>query len=98
MAVLDGPPPKGSVQLVIDGNSVALPLAGVIDVAQERTRLKKELTRIAQEIVGIERKLGNKKFLTKAPEHVVVEQQRRKSEAEATYLKITAAAKRIDTL
>ncbi len=98
MAVLDGAPPKGSVQLVIDGNSVALPLAGVIDVAQERTRLEKELARIAKEIAGIESKLDNEKFLARAPEHVVVEQRRRKSEAEAAYVKITEAAKRIDVL
>jgi len=98
MAVLDGAPPKGSVQLVIDGDSVALPLAGVIDVAQERARLEKELARIAKEIAAIEGKLGNEKFLAKAPEHVVAEQRRRKSEAEAAHLKITDAAKRIDAL
>ena len=98
MAILDGAPPKGSVQLVIDGNSVVLPLADVIDVDQERTRLEKELARITKEIAGIESKLSNEKFLARAPEHVVVEQRRRKSEAEAAYLKITEAAKRIDAL
>ncbi len=98
VTVFDGAPPKGSVQLVIEGNSVALPLAGVIDVDQERARLEKELARITKEIVGIESKLSNDKFLAKAPEHVVVEQRRRKSEAEAAFLKITEAAKRIDAL
>ncbi|MEC9454065.1 MAG: valine--tRNA ligase [Pseudomonadota bacterium] len=98
MAALDGAPPKGSVQLVIEGHSVALPLAGVIDVEQERARLDKELARIAQEIAKIEAKLGNDKFLAKAPEHVVAEQRRRKSESEAAHVKISEAAKRIDAL
>ena len=98
MSLLDGTPPKGSMQLVIDGYSVALPLAGVIDVAQERARLDKELARIAGEIAKVEAKLGNQKFLAKAPEHVVAEQHRRKSEAEAALAKISEAAKRIDAL
>ena len=98
MAALDGAPPNGSVQLVIDGDFVALPLAGVIDVEQERARLEKELARIGEEIAKIEAKLGNEKFLAKAPEHVVAEQRRRKSEAEAARLKISEAATRIDAL
>ncbi|MEE8171958.1 MAG: valine--tRNA ligase [Alphaproteobacteria bacterium] len=98
MAALDGAPPKGSVQLVIDGDSVALPLAGIIDVERERIRLEKELARIAQEIAKIEAKLANEKFLAKAPEHVVTEQRRRKSEAEAALINITEAVNRVDAL
>ncbi|MBT6830799.1 MAG: valine--tRNA ligase, partial [Rhodospirillaceae bacterium] len=98
MAVLDGDPPKGSIQLVIDGASVALPLSGIIDVAQESARLEKELGRIAQEIGKIEAKLGNEKFLAKAPEHVVAEQQRRKSEAEAARDKLKQALARVAAL
>ncbi len=98
MAELDGDPPKGSIQLVIDGASVALPLSGIIDVAQESARLEKELGRIAQEIGKIEAKLGNEKFLAKAPEHVVAEQQRRKSEAEAARDKLKQALARVAAL
>ena len=98
MAALEGEPPKGSIQLVIDGASVALPLSGIIDVAQESARLEKELARIAQEIGKIEAKLGNEKFLAKAPEHVVAEQQRRKSEAEAARDKLNEALARVAAL
>ena len=58
----------------------------------------KKVARIAQEIAKIEAKLGNDKFLAKAPEHVVAEQRRRKSEAETAHVKISEAAKRIDAL
>ncbi len=98
MAALEGDPPKGSIQLVIDGASVALPLSGIIDVAQESARLEKELARIAQEIAKIEAKLGNEKFLAKAPEHVIAEQQRRKSEAEAAREKLKQALDRVAAL
>ncbi len=98
MAALEGDAPKGSVNLVIGGDTVAMPLAGVIDVAEERARLDKELARIDKEVAKIEAKLGNEKFLAKAPEHVVAEQHRRKEEAETARGKIAEAVKRIDAL
>ena len=98
MAVLEGVPPKGSIQLVIDGASVALPLSGIIDVDQESARLEKEIARIGKEIGKIEGKLGNEKFLAKAPEHVVAEQHRRKSEAEAARDKLKEALARVAAL
>ncbi len=98
LAALEGEAPKGAINLVIGGDTVALPLAGVIDIDQERVRLDKELTRIAKETTKIEVKLGNEKFLAKAPEHVVAEQRRRKEELEVARGKIDEALKRIDAL
>jgi valyl-tRNA synthetase len=98
MAVLESVPPKGSIQLVIDGASVALPLSGIIDVDKESARLEKEIARIGKEIGKIEGKLGNEKFLAKAPEHVVAEQHRRKSEAEAARDKLKEALARVAAL
>jgi valyl-tRNA synthetase len=98
LAALEGEVPKGAINLVIGGDTVALPLAGVIDIDQERARLDKELARIAKEIAQIEGKLGNEKFIAKAPEHVVAEQHRRKEEAEVARGKINEALKRIDAL
>ncbi len=98
MAALEGDPPKGSIQLVIDGASVALPLSGIIDVDQESARLEKEIARIDQEVAKIEAKLGNEKFTAKAPEHVVAEQHRRKAEAEAARQKLTEALARVAAL
>ena len=60
--------------------------------------MAKELARIGQEIAKIEAKLGNEKFLAKAPEHVVAEQQRRKSEAEAARDKLNEALARVAAL
>src|SRR5258706_532276 len=42
--------PPGSVQLVIDEATLALSLAGAIDLGQERARLDKEVARLAAEI------------------------------------------------
>ena len=45
-----------------------LPLAGVIDIDQEKARLQKELDKIAGEVTKIDKKLANENFLAKAHE------------------------------
>ena len=59
--------PKGSAQIVIGETTVALPLAGVIDMAAERTRLEREFDKTQAEIAKIDAKLGNAQFVAKAP-------------------------------
>ena len=84
-------PPQGSVQLLVRGETAALPLAGVIDFKAEVARLEKELGKIADDISRIDRKLGNADFMARAPEEVVEEQNERRSEAEARKSKIAHA-------
>jgi valyl-tRNA synthetase len=85
--------PKGAVQIVLSGVTVALPLADVIDLEQERARLSKESEKLEAEIRKIESKLGNKDFVDRAPPEVVDEQRERKAEAEAMLQKLLAAQK-----
>ncbi|MBI1272785.1 MAG: valine--tRNA ligase [Alphaproteobacteria bacterium] len=85
--------PKGSAQEVLDGMTLILPLADVIDLEQERARLKKESARLEAEIAKLEKKLANEDFVAKAPPEVVEEQRERKAEAEATLAKLNAAHK-----
>ncbi len=87
--------PAGSVQLVLDGATAILPLAGVIDLAQERDRLQREIGKIDGEIAKAEKKLGNDAFLAKAPPEVVDEQKERLEEGLALRGKLTAALSRL---
>ncbi|MDX1485677.1 MAG: class I tRNA ligase family protein, partial [Alphaproteobacteria bacterium] len=87
--------PDGSIQIVIDEATAILPLAGVIDLDQERGRLEKEITKAAGEIGKLEKKLSNKGFLEKAPEAVVEENRQRLAEAEAQKNKLEEALTRI---
>jgi valyl-tRNA synthetase len=73
-------PPAQSMQLIVRGVSVALPLAGVIDLTAERARLDKEQLKATSEIEKIEAKLSNEEFLKRAPEEVVEEQRERLEE------------------
>ena len=87
--------PPGSLQLVVDEATVALPLAEVIDIARERARLGRELDKVAQEIARIDGKLGNEQFVAKAPDHVVAEQRERRADAEAVQARLTRALERL---
>jgi valyl-tRNA synthetase len=87
--------PAGSVQLVLDGATAILPLAGVIDLAQERDRLQREIGKIDDEIAKAEKKLGNDSFVAKAPPEVVEEQKERLAEGQALRGKLTAALSRL---
>jgi len=87
--------PSGSIQFTIDGAEYFFPAEGVIDIAQERARLQKNLEKIEKEIKSIEGRLSNEKFMAKAPAAVVDENRARKADAEETVAKLTAALARL---
>lgn len=91
-----GKPPQGAVQIVLDEATLALPLAGVIDVDAESNRLKREIDRLGSDIKAIDAKLANEQFVSRAPEHVVEEQRERRIEAEATAARLEQALKRLE--
>jgi valyl-tRNA synthetase len=88
--------PKSSVQLIVRGEVAALPLEGVVDLAAETARLRKEVQKLDGDIAKIDAKLGNADFLKRAPEEVVEEQRERKDEAEERKRKIGEALARLN--
>jgi valyl-tRNA synthetase len=93
-----GKAPAGAVQIVLDEATLALPLAGIIDVAAESKRLKREIDKVGSEIRQLDAKLANEKFVARAPEHVVEEQRERKADAEATAARLEQALKRLEAV
>jgi valyl-tRNA synthetase len=87
--------PEGSIQIIIDEATVILPLAGIIDLDQERGRLETEINKAAGEIGKLEKKLANKGFLEKAPEEVIAENRQRLADAQAQKTKLGEALTRI---
>ncbi|MGA3310540.1 MAG: valine--tRNA ligase [Xanthobacteraceae bacterium] len=85
----------GAVQLVVRGEVVELPLAGVIDLAAERTRLAKEMAKCDADIARVDQKLGNADFLKRAPEEVVEGEREKRAEAQARKTKIAEALERL---
>ncbi len=87
--------PAQSAQIIVRGEVAALPLAGIIDLEVERSRLTKELAKLDQDIATVDRKLGNPDFMARAPEEIVEENRERKAAAEARKLKIAEALARL---
>ncbi len=67
--------PKGTVSIAAPGASFGLPLAGLIDIDEEKARLQKSLDKLMKEIGGLKGRLNNPKFAQSAPEEVVAEAQ-----------------------
>ena len=61
----------------------ALPLAGMIDVDAERSRLSKQMTEAEAEVNRLEAKLGKAAFREKAPAAVVAKEKERLAAAGA---------------
>jgi valyl-tRNA synthetase len=87
--------PRGAVQLLVRGEVVALPLAGIVDLAAERARLNKELAKCEADITRVDAKLGNPNFVARAPEEVVEEEKEKREEALARKAKIIEALARL---
>ncbi|WP_309605255.1 valine--tRNA ligase [Phenylobacterium sp.] len=92
--IADAPPP-GAIPYVVEGATLALPVAEFIDVAAERARLGKDVASLASDIAHTARKLGNADFVARAPEEVVEENRERLAEALAAKAKLEAALSRL---
>ncbi len=95
LQVGDGDIPEGSVQDVLDETTLVLPLADVIDIAEEKARLEKEIAKFDQEIEKFDKKLANENFTAKAPSEVVQEQKDRREEAQASKARLVEALERL---
>ncbi len=87
--------PAQSAQIVVRGETIAMPLAGLIDLGAEKARLTRELGKLDGDIAGVERKLSNPDFVAKAPEEVIEENRERIAEARARQVKIGDALQRL---
>ena len=87
----EGLAPAGSVQLVVRGQVVALPLTGLIDFAAERLRLTKDIEKWQSEVDKIVARFANADFVARAKEEVIEENRERQSEATARILKLKQA-------
>jgi valyl-tRNA synthetase len=88
-------PPSGAVQLLVRGDTVALPLKGIVDLAAETARLEKEKAKAEAEINRIDARLANPDFIARAPEEVVEADREKREEAVARRAKILEALERL---
>ncbi|MFT8310964.1 MAG: valine--tRNA ligase [Sporolactobacillus sp.] len=72
--------PDKSVSAVISGADIYLPLSGLINIEDEISRLNKELDKMNAEVERVEKKLGNSRFVDKAPEQVVAKEREKQAD------------------
>ncbi len=88
--------PRASAQIVVGEATVCLPLGDLIDVKAEAARLRKELTRMADEIARIDKKLENPNFVAKAAEEVVAGEREKRAEFSEAQQKLMVALSRVE--
>lgn len=71
--------PEKTMSAVVTGAQIFVPLAGMIDIEQEITRLNKELKNLNAEVERVQKKLANANFVAKAPA-AIVEKERQKEQ------------------
>ena len=82
--------------MVLDEANIILPIADVVDIDQERARLKKEIEKAEANIERIDKMLKNESFLAKAPDEVVEEKKEERAEAENVKAKLAQALKQLE--
>jgi valyl-tRNA synthetase len=90
--------PQGAVAAVIDGAEIFLPLAGLIDFAEEKTRLEKEMQKVLAELDGVNKKLANRDFLARAPRDIVAKEKARAQSLKEKEIRIKENLERITSL
>ncbi|PSQ67753.1 MAG: valine--tRNA ligase, partial [Bacteroidetes bacterium QH_1_61_8] len=73
--------PKASASVVVGRCEVFVPLAGMIDLDQERERLRKEIEEKEEFLESVEQKLNNHQFVNKAPDEVVDRERQKRRDA-----------------
>lgn len=72
--------PQSAVSELVGNAQIFVPLSGLIDIKIEKERQQKRLMELEMHINIVKNKLSNNAFLQKAPEDVVMREQKRKKE------------------
>jgi valyl-tRNA synthetase len=95
-AISFDPAPAGaSAQLVVEGETITVPLEGVIDIAAERDRLSKALAAATKERDSLAGRLNNPSFVERAKPEAVDKARADHAAKEAEADRLTAALARL---
>ncbi|WP_347310681.1 valine--tRNA ligase [Defluviimonas sp. SAOS-178_SWC] len=94
----EGTAPKGAITVAVEGGSFAIPLEGVIDIAEEKARLSKALEKLEKDLNGLKGRLANPKFVESAPEEIVEETREKLDLGAEEAAKLKTALKRLSDI
>ena len=87
-----------SASAVVGELTVLIPMAGLIDKDAELARLAKAVAKLEQDIARTEGKLGNEKFVSKAPAAVIDKEKAKLSDAQSSLAKLVEQQAQINAL
>jgi valyl-tRNA synthetase len=87
--------PRGAISIAVEGGAFAIPLEGIIDIAEEKARLSKTLEKLEKDLNGLRGRLANPNFLASAKEEVVDETREKLEQGEDEASKLRAALARL---
>ena len=67
--------PNNAVSVLIDGIELYMPFEDLVDLAEEKERLKNEKTRLESEVARSQKMLSNPGFINKAPQEKINEEK-----------------------
>ena len=86
---------EGAVSFVIGTDEFAVPMAAYINVEEELTKLRADLEYQQKFLAGVEKKLSNESFVSKAPEAVIALEQKKKADAESRIASIEQSIRQL---
>ena len=91
--------PRGAALAVVEGLELAIPLAGLVeDPDAEIGRIEKQLLKLGREREGIEKKLSNDRFLSRAPAEIVDKERGRQANIGERQDRLRASVERLRSL
>ncbi|MGB8812789.1 MAG: valine--tRNA ligase [Paracoccaceae bacterium] len=87
--------PKGAITVAVEGGLFAIPLEGIIDIAEEKARLSKTMEKLEKDMGGLRGRLNNPAFVASAKEEVVDETRELLAQKQDEAAALTAAMKRL---
>jgi valyl-tRNA synthetase len=91
----DGERPRGAALAVVDGAEIYIPLAGLVNLQEESKRLEREVGKVTADLASVRRKLGDAKFLERAPEEIVEKERDRAAQLEEKRLSLEKSLERL---
>ena len=90
--------PADAATYIFNDIEIYVPLKGLVDVEGEREKLSRERSKVEASLKQVMGKLGNDKFLAKAPEAIVAKEKEKKNELDARLARISEAELRLATI
>jgi valyl-tRNA synthetase len=87
--------PKGVATGVIGATKIFVSLAGIVDIAGEKTRLGKELAKVTKDLEQSSRKLANRDFRAKAAPEIIQKEEEKLKDFQEKFNALEKALKKL---